>query len=116
MKKNKLPWPLWMGIYGFRFVSHGEWSDPEIIWHGYAMNMHEVEDPMWALFCEVCDETGLEQSEENFMAFCKKEVWRMREYAQMAIDCGQAYKVKRVSFKTLLFSKNAPTLIAVPAK
>ena len=105
-----------MGIYGFRFVYHGDWADPEIVWHGYAMNICEIEDPMWALFCEVCDETGIEQSDENFMAFCKKEVWRMREYAQMAIDCGHAYRVKRLRWTSLLFSRDSPALVAVPAK
>lgn len=116
MKKNKLPWPLWMGIYGFRFVSHGEWSDPEIIWHGYAMNMHEVEDPMWADFCDAADENGWEQSDENFERFCKKEVWRMREYAQLAIDCGNAKRVKEVSWGLRLFSPPGPQLVALPVK
>ena len=74
MRKTKDIWPLWMGIRGFYFVYHGEWADPEIIWHGYVINLHEIEDPMWADFCEACEEVGMEQSDENFAEFCKKEI------------------------------------------
>lgn len=99
MKKNKnYPWPYWMGIRGFYFVWHGEWSDAEIVWHGYAMNIHAVEDPMWADYCEHCNENGLEQTEDGFVDFCKKETWRMRDYAHNAIDCGYATRIRKGVF------------------
>ncbi len=88
-----------MGIRGFYFVWHGEWADSEIVWHGYAMNIHEIEDPMWSEFCEMCKESDIEQTDENFISFCRKEVWRMREYAQNVISCGGARKIKRGVFK-----------------
>lgn len=105
-----------MGIYGFRFVYHGDWADPEIVWHGHAMNKCEVEDPMWEIYHEDCKENGNEPNEDGFVRFCKDNVETMREYAQMAIDCGKAYRVKRIRWSQLLFSSNAPELIAVPAR
>lgn len=104
-----------MGIYGFRFVYHGDWADPEIVWHGHSMNIHEIEDPMWEVFCETADEHGWKQTEENFVKFCKKESWRMRDYAQMAIDCGNAERVRGIRFESSLFSHDSPTLRVYPA-
>lgn len=104
-----------MGIRGFYFVWHGAWSDPEIVWHNYAMNMHEVEDPMWEYYAERCKEDNTETTDEGFVQFCKDEVDMMREYAQMAIDCGNAYRVGRVTYDVLLFSHETPRVIAVPA-
>ncbi len=103
MKITDYSWPLWMGIRGFRFVWHGEWSDPEIVWHGYAMNIHDVEDAMWDLYREQCKEEGTEETDEDFVRFCKANVESMREYAQWCIDCGDAYRIRRVRFESRLF-------------
>ena len=93
-----------MGIRGFRFVWHGEWSDPEVVWHGRAMNMYSIEEPMWADFCEAADENGWEPTEENFEKFCRKETWRLREYAQAVIDRGCAYRVEGLRLVYRAFS------------
>lgn len=95
MTKSKSPWPLWMGIRGFRLVWHGEWSDPEVIWHNYAMNINYIEQPMWKNFEEACKEDGIEENEDNFEIFCKENVHRMREYAQMTIKEGLAERIRR---------------------
>ena len=115
MKKRTSPWPSWMGIRGFRFVYHGSWADPEIVWHGHAMNIGYVEDPMWGLYSENCRETSSKESEDGFEAFCKKNVDRMREYAQWAIDEGLARRIHRLRFEHHLFSDDAPSIVAVPA-
>jgi hypothetical protein len=116
MKKNKSPWPLWMDIYGFRFVYHGDWADPEIVWHGYAMSTWYVEEPMWECYCEECNEQGIEQTDEGFSAYCKKNVEQLRDYAQAAIDNGNAYRVKRMRWETRVFSSGKPGLYPVPAR
>ena len=87
-----------MGIRGFRFVDHGAWADPEIVWHGYAMNVHYVEDAMWEMYCEQCRDEGLGKTDDGFVRFCKVEVEKMRELAQMTIDYGNAERIKRVRF------------------
>lgn len=52
-------YPDWYGIEGIGFISHGEWSDPELEYKGKRFNAHEVENAMWDRFCEEypeCDE------------------------------------------------------------
>lgn len=116
IERLESPWPLWMGIRGFRFVWHGNWADPEIIWHNYAMNIYHIKNPIRDDFYDDCDMRGIEANEDNFVTFCKENVHLMREYAQMAIDNGNAYRVKRVRFSTLFCSQNAPEIIALPSK
>ena len=115
MKTNTSPWPLWMGIRGFRFVDHGCWSDPEIIWHGHNINIHDIEDPMWELYAERCRETGVKATEDGFVSFCRKEVNTIREYAQEAIESGQTRKVRGVRYELHVFSSRTPKVAAVPA-
>lgn len=105
-----------MGIYGFRFIYHGDWADPEIVWHGYAMSTWYVEEPMWECYCEMCNEQGLEQTDEGFVAYCKKNVEQLRDYAQAAIENGNAYRVKRLRWESHLFSSDAPRIVPVPAR
>ena len=113
--KAKERWPRWMGIRGFYFVYHGSWSDPEIVWHNHAMNIHDVEDPRWDVYAETCRDEGTTPTNDGFVQFCKDEVERMREYAQMVIDCGNARRIRRVTFESHLFSDDAPCIVAVPA-
>ena len=116
MRKTKDIWPLWMGIRGFRLVYRGDWSDPEIIWHGHVMNIHDLEDPMWDLYEERSKENGVPATEEGFARFCKEETETLRDYAQDVIDGGLARRWDgRLRYRLDLFSKGAPTLRAIPA-
>lgn len=116
MRKTKDIWPLWMGIKGFRFVYHGDWSDPEVVWHGHVMNAHALEDAMWELYEERCKEEEVKTTEDGFVQFCKDEVECLREFAQNLIDCGQARRFDgRLRYRTDWFSKDAPVLRAIPA-
>jgi hypothetical protein len=104
-----------MGIFGFHFVYHGDWADPEIIWHGHSMNMYAVETPMWELYTDRCRETNAETTEEGFVTFCRTERHRLREYAQGAIDAGLAKRVRGIRFGYSLFSHDAPCMRVYPA-
>lgn len=44
------------GISKVKFVSHGEWSDPEVIYKRYSFNYWEVENTLWGYFL---DEKGI---------------------------------------------------------
>lgn len=116
MRKTKDIWPLWMGIRGFYFVYHGDWSDPEVVWHGHVMNAHALEDAMWELYEERCKEEGVSATDDGFVQFCKDEVECLREYAQDLIDCGQATKwTGGLRYSLDVFSRNAPVMRAYPA-
>lgn len=52
-----VPKEWYCGIEDITFIWHGEWSDPEIGYHGYAFNEPTFVDGLYAIFHE---ETGLD--------------------------------------------------------
>ena len=40
------------GIPGIEFISHGEWSDPEIVYENFSFNYWDVEDTLYGIFTE----------------------------------------------------------------
>ena len=64
--KEKKSW--WHGIYPFRFIWHGEWSDPEISAYGRTINVHDFEDGLYEQFSEEMREKGVRFS--GFVASC----------------------------------------------
>ena len=48
----------YLGIKGVKFIYHGEWSDPEIIYKNRTFNMHDVEDVLWNEFQAMTNNTG----------------------------------------------------------
>lgn len=33
----------WMGVPGAKFIYHGDWADPEIVYNGFSINYYDVE-------------------------------------------------------------------------
>lgn len=54
------------GVEGSRFISHGEWSDPEIWYNGKSANANDVEDMMREYYKDECEERGIVPSDEEF--------------------------------------------------
>ena len=48
----------YLGIKGVKFIYHGEWSDPEIIYKDRAFNVRDVEDMLWDEFQAMTNNTG----------------------------------------------------------
>jgi hypothetical protein len=67
------------GIYGIRFIWHGEWSDPEIIWHGKSFNYYDLENTLWSYYQE-------EQNPLDFEIWVKKNAALAREILQNLLD------------------------------
>lgn len=44
------------GADGIEYVSHGAWSDPELIYDGKSFNYWDIEDALWGEFCEIVSE------------------------------------------------------------
>lgn len=74
------------GIYGIRYISHGAWSDPELIWHGKSFNYYDVENPLWECYTEECMEANRESTEDEFAVWVKKNAYMAREYLQNLMD------------------------------
>ena len=52
------------GADGIEFVSHGAWSDPELIYDGKSFNYWDIDDALWDMFCEgLREDNGLSVSE-----------------------------------------------------
>lgn len=71
------------GIYGIRLIWHGNWSDPEIIWHNKSFNYYDLETPLY--------ETYLEEIQEgyttlDFEIWVKKNAYLAREILQNLLD------------------------------
>ncbi|WP_406044103.1 hypothetical protein [Succinimonas sp.] len=74
------------GIRGIQFISHGEWADPELIWHGRSFNYYDIEMPLWEVYREECDERGERPDEIIFETWVKKNAYLAREYLQNLLD------------------------------
>ena len=48
----------WRGVKGTTFISHGEWADSEIWYKGEEINSSELEDYLWDVYSEQCEEEG----------------------------------------------------------
>ena len=42
----------WMGVPGAKFIYHGDWSDPEIVYDGFSINYVDVEDVLLSAYRE----------------------------------------------------------------
>lgn len=67
------------GIYGIQFIWHGEWSDPELIWHGKSFNYYDVENYLWELYKE-------DAPDLDFEKWVKKNAYLARECLQNLLD------------------------------
>lgn len=80
------------GIYGIQFIWRGEWSDPELIWHGKSFNYFDIENPLWECYNEECEETGIQPNIDEFGDWVKKNAYLAREFCQNIIDARKAKK------------------------
>lgn len=67
-------YPDWYGIPNIGFIYHGDWADPKIEYEGKTLNSCIVEDSMWSIYAEDCEETGKEPNTDEFEIY-------MREHA-----------------------------------
>lgn len=56
----------WRGVKGTTFISHGEWSDPEIWYKGKELNASEIEDCLWSWYKEDCSENNEQPTEQGY--------------------------------------------------
>ena len=56
----------WRGVKGTTFISHGEWSDPEIWYKGKELNASDIEDGLWSWYQEECSENNEQPTEQGY--------------------------------------------------
>lgn len=65
-------YPDWYGIPNIGFIYHNDWADPEIEYDGEILNSHIVEDSMWSIYTEDCEETGKKSNTDEFAIYMKE--------------------------------------------
>ena len=81
------------GIRGIQFIWHGEWSDPELIWHGKSFNYYDIETPLWSDYLEECNENGVIPTDDDFTTWVKINSYKAREYLQHLMENKYFYGV-----------------------
>lgn len=56
----------WRGVKGTTFISHGEWSDPEIWYKGKELNASDIEDGLWSWYEEECSENNEQPTQQGY--------------------------------------------------
>ena len=59
------------GIEGLEFVWNGEWSDPYVVCGDKVLDYYDIENPMWEIYREECEENGEEEDISKFVEWMK---------------------------------------------
>ena len=73
------------GIKGITMVSHGQ-NDPELFYKSIRADYYDLEDYLWDVYKERCEESGTTPSDDGF------DTW-VRDHASIAYDWFEDYKV-----------------------
>lgn len=77
--------PDWYGIPDIGFISHGQWSDPEIEYEGKRINATTIEEIMWERFNEECEEKFTDANYDEFAAYMKDNAEDVYSYIESVI-------------------------------
>lgn len=81
------------GIRGIRFIWHGEWADPELIWREKSFNYYDLEMPLWEAYKEECFMENKTANEDCFPAWVKENADLVRDLLQQLLENGDFYGV-----------------------
>ena len=77
------------GCENVRFVSHGEWNDPDLISEidgtEYCFNYWDIENALWDNFCDEIETQDSDSNEERFSKYVKNNCY---EYLKEVISGG----------------------------
>lgn len=74
------------GIRGIYFIWHGAYSDPEITWHKHAFNYYDLEDTLWCVYREQCEDNGTKADTDAFPAWVRTHASMAREILKNILD------------------------------
>lgn len=58
--------PTWRGVRGSKFIWHGEWSDPEVIYKRKRIDNYDLEEGCWDQYKRDCKKRGEEATPEGY--------------------------------------------------
>lgn len=92
----------WYGCKNIQMISHGEWSDPQLVANGYVANYWDIEDTWWRYFL---DETGHQDSEANTPEVEEEFALFLQDNEASIVDdimnCGKPMNESRRGRKTI---------------
>jgi hypothetical protein len=47
MKKAQKKEQWWFDIPGAKYIYHGDWSDPEVVYKGFSLNYWDIQDGLY---------------------------------------------------------------------
>jgi hypothetical protein len=120
--KESVPSEGWMGVEGARYISHGEWADPEIVYNGDSFDYYDFEDVALADYREECpnDKNGdgydswLEQKGPDYVRSILDDLassmwegeeaddtdkWFLRNHQDLADSAYEAYEYDDMEFE-----------------
>lgn len=73
----------WYGIKGIKFIWHGEWSDPGVVYKGIEVNSTIPEDTMWERWLE---DGGKEDDDKGFAKYMKAKANEVKELICLTME------------------------------
>lgn len=77
------------GIPEIKFVWHGEWSDPELIYKNHSFNYYDLENPLWEDYRVECAACGVNADDvvHAFPEWVKENKYTAFEYLDNLLEC-----------------------------
>ncbi len=60
------------GVPGSTFIWHGGWSDSEVLWKGFSLNINDIENGLWYSYEDDCTENDIKPTENDFENWLKR--------------------------------------------
>ena len=83
MKKHRHVKGNFYGISKVKFLYHGQWADPEIIYKNHSFNYYDLEGALWDYFLE---EKGITQNQDKYKDDFKQWVFDNQQEAHNLLD------------------------------
>ena len=74
------------GVPGIKYISHGDWGDPEVEYKGVRFNYYDLEDGLWDEYKEEMEEQGKKATDDGFEAWIDANHDRVYEDADYLAD------------------------------
>lgn len=80
------------GVRGIHFIWHGEYSDPEVMWHNHYFDYFDLEDTLWCIYREECEREGKLPDANAFPEWVRAHVATARDILQNILDARKEAK------------------------
>lgn len=76
----------WMGIKGARWIWHGEWADPEVVYRGYCLDYFDIEQGLLELYRQ---ENPGDRNDEGFDDWMREHPDDVKDQLDLLADAAE---------------------------